>query len=309
MVTKNRAADGLVGRAAKLSRYFDLDRIINRASSPEDIIKYYRKSALGYSLFHSRQGSIHMALNPDGVFDEGGYYRAPKLVWEELSRDGDPRRVIELGCGNGFNLDLVASESPETTFTGVDLVSRHVNESRRRLAGRSNAAAIQGDFQTLDVPEGYFKGAYSIESFCHAGDPAKALREIARVLEPGSKFVVVDAWRRSSAAVPVDTERALKLTEKSMSVSNALAQNEWIALAKASGFRRAEIKPLSKEVLPNLERFEHMAERFMSYPRTARLMGRYLGLRILENVIAGYLMAESVRDGFHTYDMITLTRR
>lgn len=60
-----------------------------------------------------------------------------------------------------------------------------------------------------------------------------------------------------------DTERALKLTEKSMSVSNALTQ----------------------------------------------LLSRGLGLRLIENVSAGYLMAESVRQGLHTYDMITLTRR
>lgn len=106
-----------------------------------------------------------------------------------------------------------------------------------------------------------------------------------------------------------DTERALKLTEKSMSVSNALTQREWLALARRSGFRRTGITPLSHEALPNLERFERMAERFMTHPRSARLLSRGLGLRLIENVSAGYLMAESVRQGLHTYDMITLTRR
>lgn len=308
MSDKNGTAADLVERVHKLSRYFDLDRIINRADSADDIVKYYRKSALGYSLFHSRQGSIHMALSPDGVFEEGGYYRAPKLVWEALNAGGSPRRVLELGSGNGFNLELIAGQSPETTFTGIDLVDRHVAESRRRLSGRSNAAVIKGDFHRLGEPTGYFSGAYSIESFCHAADPALALREVSRVLASGARFVVIDAWRTSVNAVPEDVERALKLTEKSMSVSNALAQDEWIALASAAGLKLSSVKALSSEVLPNLERFERMAERFMSYPRTAQLTGRYLGLRILENVIAGYLMAESVRDGLHTYDMITLTR-
>jgi len=250
-----------------------------------------------------------MALNPDERFDERGYYRAPQLAWAELSHGTDPRRVIELGCGNGFNLDIVASQRPEATFLGVDLATRHVSESRRRLAGRSNATAIVGDFQDLEVQEAYFSGAYSIESFCHASDPGLALRETARVLAPGSRFVVIDAWRTRSQATGTATERALRLTEKSMSVSNALAQKEWLALARQSGFRKAKITKLSHEVLPNLERFERMAARFMAHPRSAKLLGHGLGLRLFENVIAGYLMAESVREGFHTYDMITLTRR
>lgn len=301
------AIDEMVQRVDRLSDYFDVDQILSRTGDPEDIAAYYKKSAIGYALFHSRHGSIHMALNPDGRFDETGYYRAPELVWGALSQGGPPQRTLELGSGNGFNLDLVASQAPEATFVGVDLVSRHVRQAQRQTSERSNVAVFAGDFQDLDFADGWFGGAYSIESFCHARSPAKAFSEISRVLRPKSRFVVIDAWR-TGVQLPSDVERALRVTEMSMSVSAALNQADWLQLAAASGFRVHHIHELSKEVLPNLERFERMAEKFMRHRHIGRFMGRGLRLRLLENVVAGYLMAESVRVGRHRYDMIVLER-
>lgn len=301
-------ADDMIHRVARLSKFFDVDEILQRTGDPDEIRSYYTKSAIGYALFHSRHGSIHMALNPDGTFDELGYYRAPELAWDAVSDAHVPHRTLELGCGNGFNLDLIASQAPDSTFVGVDLVPKHARQARRHTSERSNVAIVVGDFQQLQFPDAYFGGAYSIESFCHARSPEKAFDEAARVLRPGARFVVIDAWRTGSHASP-ELERALKLTEMSMSVSAALTQSEWIRLAKKRGFRVRRVQELSSEVLPNLERFERLAEKFMARKRIARVLARRLGLRILENVIAGYLMAESVRAGHHRYDMIVLERK
>jgi hypothetical protein len=85
-----------------------------------------------------------------------------------------------------------------------------------------------------------------------------------------------------------------------------MLQSDWLQLAAESGFELEKRLELSTEVMPNLERFEGMAERFMSHPRIARFAGQTLKLRLLENVIAGYLMAESVRSGYHTYDALIM---
>lgn len=299
----------LAARVEHLSRYFDLDRILDRSSGPSDIRTYYRRSKLGYSLFHSRHGSIHMALNPDGAFDPDGYFRAPKLAWEALSQPLVPDRVLELGSGNGFNLDLIATRSPHSTFIGVDLVASHVRSARRQLADRPNATATRGDFQQLECEDSYFDAAFSIESFCHATDSRAALREVARVVRPGGSFAVIDAWRTSKRVRDPATRMAVQLTERSMSVANGTVQADWLADARAEDFRVSAVLPLSAEVMPNLQRFERLAGRFLAHPRLARLLGSRLGVRAIENVVAGYLMAESVRSGLHTYDMIVLARR
>lgn len=294
-------------RVNELRKYFDLERIMERTLNASQIADYYKKSSIGYALFHSKQGSIHMALSTDGRFNEDGYYRAPRLVWEKLKGRLPVNRIVELGCGTGFNLEVISSESPLTDFYGVDLTRSHVMRAKRRLKDCHNVEISEADFHNLEYPPGFLGGAFSVESFCHATEPKRALTSLRRTLQPGSPFIVVDAWRTAStAAYSSRLQDALSLTERSMAVSKTMPQSDWLALAVESGFELEERVELSHEVLPNLERFEHMAERFMGHPRLARFAGQTLKLRLLENVIAGYLMAESVRVGYHTYDALVL---
>jgi ubiquinone/menaquinone biosynthesis C-methylase UbiE len=72
-----------------------------------------------------------------------------------------------------------------------------------------------------------FDLAYSIESLCHALDPTKALSEAARVVRPGGKFLIVDAWRTDEANMATERQRsAMSLVEKSMAVENIPSLNE-----------------------------------------------------------------------------------
>lgn len=42
-----------------------------------------------------------------------------------------PRRVLEVGCGNGINLLLLAGRFPETAFTGIDLTREGIAAAQR----------------------------------------------------------------------------------------------------------------------------------------------------------------------------------
>lgn len=299
------ATSDLENRVRALTGFFDLDRVIQRRISGSAIADYYNKSALGYALFHSDQGSIHMALNPSGVFNRSGYARAPQLVWENFGTS--PKQVLELGSGNGFNLETLAAQHPSSDFVGIDITPRHVKAAKARVRDQPNVTVMKGDFENLAFGSEKFEGAFSIESFCHSLDARKALQSVHDALAPGSYFVVVDAWR-TDATIGVTSSLldALRLTEKSMAVSESLTQRDWLATAADVGWKVKKVIPLSDEVMPNLVRFEHMAERFMGHPILARFAGKALRLRLLENVIAGYLMAESVRSGLHTYDLVVL---
>jgi SAM-dependent methyltransferase len=280
---------------------------MERKLNNDQIVDYYKKSSVGYALFHSKQGSIHMALSTDGRFSEEGYYRAPKLAWEHIDGKLPVNRVLELGCGSGFNLEVISRSNPSVDFLGIDLTPRHVTNARKKLGDYHNVEVSAGDFQNLEYPAGFFGGAYSIESFCHATDPQAAFATLRKALRVGAPFVVIDAWRTDlTQASSQSLLAALSLTERSMAVSKTMLQSEWLGLAEKSGFELERRLELSTEVMPNLERFESMAQRFMSHPRLARFAGQTLKLRLLENVIAGYLMAESVRSGYHTYDALVL---
>lgn len=64
----------------KINKIFDVSALAVEEIENQEIIDYYQKSELGYRFFHSPEGSIHMALNYDGVFSEDGYYEQVKIV-------------------------------------------------------------------------------------------------------------------------------------------------------------------------------------------------------------------------------------
>ena len=58
---------------------------------------------------------------------------------------------LELGCGQGFGLALMAAANPHGRFVGVDFNPEHVDHARRlaRAAGLDNVEFLEGDFAAL----------------------------------------------------------------------------------------------------------------------------------------------------------------
>ncbi|MFJ4796831.1 class I SAM-dependent methyltransferase [Kitasatospora purpeofusca] len=108
-------------------------------------------------------------------------------------------RVLDAGCGSGVVARQLAARFG-LRVTGVDLMDFHVREARRlsaRAALEGRTSFSWGDFHELDLPAGSFDGAYSMETLCHAHDPARALAEFHRLLRPGGRLVLL-----GPAAVP-----------------------------------------------------------------------------------------------------------
>lgn len=92
-----------------------------------------------------------------------GYYRefAPSwLDWVALLRGAEPptgnRRVLELGCGQGLGLCVLAAANPDYDFVGVDFNPEHIAHARHlaRRCELTNVAFHEGDFIALaDAPE------------------------------------------------------------------------------------------------------------------------------------------------------------
>ena len=298
---------GILQRILRLQRFYNVQELVARDTSTSHVIRYYRGSALGYRLFHSRDGSIHMALNPSGTFSPEGYRRQVMLVQELISQRPSIRTILELGCGRGFNLSVLSSEFPECDLLGIDLTPTHVHDARRRLRSHPNVAVDVGNFEDTDFAAKSFDFLFSVESFCHASNPLAALREVRRISRDGATLAIIDAWRTDRySAASGEVQAALRAMEKVMAVGNASRQSEWLQWAADAGWQPVTTMALSHEVMPNLERFESLAERFLSHQTIAHLAKRVIRGPLLDNAVAGYLMADSVRCGLHTYDMLVL---
>lgn len=142
-------------------------------------------------------------------------------VWTvDHMRVGPRDRVLDIGCGGGMAIGLLAKRATDGHVAGVDYSPDMVVQSRRR-----NRAAIlqkrvevqRGDAMALPYPDDSFDQASAIETFYFWPDPAKGLAEAYRVLKPGGKLTVTLEMSREAAANPTLVQRLLgrRFTERS----------------------------------------------------------------------------------------------
>lgn len=295
-------------RMRRLREIFDLSRLEGRGDTTQDVRRYYERSRLGYRWVHSEEGAMHMALNPDGVFDAAGYAGQAELVHARLPAGAHD--VLELACGNGYNLALLAARNPGTRFVGVDLVPAEIRRAQAALAELPGADARTGDFQSLAIADGSQDCVYAVESLCHATDPARALAEVARVLRPGGRFLVIDGWRAAAldGLEPIVREATVAV-ERAMAVAAGPPLDAWKHLARARDLELVEELDLTAQIVPNLDRLAAIAQRFVSRPRIARMSRRLAPEALVSNAVAALLMPLVVRAGAHTYRLLALERR
>jgi ubiquinone/menaquinone biosynthesis C-methylase UbiE len=98
-----------------------------------------------------------------------------------------PERVLDVGCGTGRLTARLASELGATAV-GCDYSAGMLEKARERT---QRPAWVQGDAMALPVRSGSFDAVVCTESFHWYPDQPRAVRELARVLRPGGRLLVV----------------------------------------------------------------------------------------------------------------------
>jgi SAM-dependent methyltransferase len=125
-----------------------------------------------------RRAAYRYATGPD----------APELAFAAVAEVG-PRHVLEVGCGPGEASERIRRE------IGADVVALDISPRMVALARARGVDARVGDVQALDLPDASFDCALAAWMLYHVPDVDRALRELARVLEPGGRLVAVTNGR------------------------------------------------------------------------------------------------------------------
>jgi ubiquinone/menaquinone biosynthesis C-methylase UbiE len=133
-----------------------------------------------------------------------------------------PSQVLDIGCGTGRLLRAAHSRWPEAQLIGVDPAQGMVDEARRLTPG---ATIQRGLAEQLPLPDAGIDLAFSTLSSHHWRDPAKGIREIARVLRPGGHFILADfamprvlAWVTLHSSGLTATDRRRLFTAAGLSI-------------------------------------------------------------------------------------------
>jgi SAM-dependent methyltransferase len=105
-----------------------------------------------------------------------------------------PNHVIaDLGCGAG---ELAAKLARHVkTVIGVDNSTEMLKAAKRRAIGLTNLDLRKGDLAALPLADAEADAALMILALTYAPEPHAAVREMARVLKPGGRAVIVDLLR------------------------------------------------------------------------------------------------------------------
>ncbi|MFE7774175.1 class I SAM-dependent methyltransferase [Streptomyces sp. NPDC057445] len=94
------------------------------------------------------------------------------------------RRVLDLGCGDGLLLELLAADSEGRELAGVDLSPEDLTLARRRPLP-AGTRLLEARAQELPFPAGSFDACVSHMALMLMADADQVVAEAARVLAPG----------------------------------------------------------------------------------------------------------------------------
>ena len=103
--------------------------------------------------------------------------------------------VLDVGCGTGVLLPLLRERNGNGHVVALDLSG----EMLKRALGKGQPAIyVQGDAESLPLPEGIFDWVICNAVFPHFSDKSRALGELRRVLRAGGHLVICHTASRQA---------------------------------------------------------------------------------------------------------------
>ncbi len=106
------------------------------------------------------------------------------------------KTVLEIGCGTGRNLDILARRFPLSRLYGIDISVQMLGSSRSKLKGLSNVKLMQADAETFNSVRGFgvekFDRILMSFSLSMIPDWKKAFLHALSLLERGGVISIVE---------------------------------------------------------------------------------------------------------------------
>jgi tRNA (cmo5U34)-methyltransferase len=154
-----------------------------------------------------------------------------------------PRRVLDLGTGDGYTLGLVRSVHPEAEGVGVDFSAEMLGLARERFAGDGDVEVVEHDLDLPLPPLGRFDLVVSSFAIHHCVDERKRALygEVFDALEAGGRFLNLEHVDSATPELHVDFLAAIGKTPAEDDPSNKLvAVKTQLAWLREIGFEQVD---------------------------------------------------------------------
>ena len=137
------------------------------------------------------------------IYDSGhaGIYEMCKddypPILAELRKDGFDD-LLDVGCGTGPMIELLAAEIPGKRYIGLDLTPRMIEVANAK--GIDGARFVVGDAEDLPFDDASFDAVICANSFHHYPNVQTFFHSVYRVLRPGGRLILRDMTANTAAA-------------------------------------------------------------------------------------------------------------
>jgi SAM-dependent methyltransferase len=101
----------------------------------------------------------------------------------------DEGHILEVGCGEGSNMDVLAA--PGRRFTGCDLSGLALGLARDAAPTDGSRSFTRGEGEALPFADGTFAAVMGISLLEHLPRPETVIAEMARVVAPGGRLLLL----------------------------------------------------------------------------------------------------------------------
>ena len=156
------------------------------------------------------------------------HYEIPLLL--RMSHRLDGKRVLEIGCGQGFGIELILTHFGAATVTGIDLDPDMIARAQRRIQPYADRASIAiGDVTAIQAPDASFDAVFDFGIIHHVSVWQHAIREVKRVIKPGGLFLFEEVSKQA-------LDRWLYRTFFDHPTENRFTPSQFVAELNAQGF-------------------------------------------------------------------------
>jgi ArsR family transcriptional regulator len=163
-----------------------------------------REQTQDWATLHQDELRLQRRLREREI-DSQDFFAGAAADWDRLRRElyGEafnaaallallPRELIvaDLGCGTGATIESLAPHVAR--LIGIDNSPAMLKAARKRLARFTNVDVRKGDLQELPIDDACVDAALLILALTYVPEPQAVINQIARVLKPAGRVIVVD---------------------------------------------------------------------------------------------------------------------
>jgi ubiquinone/menaquinone biosynthesis C-methylase UbiE len=146
-------------------------------------------------------------------------------------------RVLDVGCGRGTSSFVMASVCPNASVTGLDLLPENMHVAQTLYRNTPNLRFLRGDAHELPFPAASFDRLLCLEAAFQFRDRNRFLQQMAHVLAPGGRAVIVDFMWRQEEDRQIWEHEPTRLVRKIWEWENFDSVERYSSNAEANGFR------------------------------------------------------------------------